>query len=399
MDIMKESAFNGKGAPATFITDDSEAEINIMKKIWPSNSNFLFIFHVGQAVWRWLWDSKNGIPNDSRRQLMSYFQSILYAESPACAKEAYLNAIGYIGSCIPTYPLWNAYLMQMWNRTELRCLAFRDESVKGHNTNNFSEVAIRIFKDEVLSRVRAYNVITLIDFCSTTLEGYSTRRLQEFANSRNPGPRLFLEKMKKNSLDSRNPINPEHLKKIQCNESQFSVLSENITYFVDVLSACCSCSAGRLGKFCKHQFAVNYYYNICGKNFPAVGAKEKHEIACLPLGQEAPPVAFYQQFRLNSYDIPTLDSCIDGIAPSTTQSFTASPSSEHDIQLETNEQQEKLIKAFRDTLEKFDPSGPAMEKALMRLKKISSEGQCESMLATLSSNVSLKKSSGVAIRV
>ncbi|GBN16337.1 hypothetical protein AVEN_75453-1 [Araneus ventricosus] len=40
-----------------------------------------------------------------------------------------------------------------------------------------------------------------------------------------------------------------------------------------------------------------------------------------------------------------------------------------------------------------------MEKALMRLKKISSEGQCESMLATLGSNVSLKKSSGVAIRV
>ncbi|GBN54706.1 hypothetical protein AVEN_206938-1, partial [Araneus ventricosus] len=38
MDIMKESAFNGKEAPATFITDDSEAEINAMKKIWPSSS-------------------------------------------------------------------------------------------------------------------------------------------------------------------------------------------------------------------------------------------------------------------------------------------------------------------------------------------------------------------------
>ncbi|GBM73947.1 hypothetical protein AVEN_29610-1 [Araneus ventricosus] len=105
MDIMKESAFKGKAAPATFITDDSEAEINAMKKIWPSSSNFLCIFYVVQTVWRWLWDSKNGIPNDSRRQLMPYFQSILYAESPACAKEIYLNANGYIGSCIPTYPL------------------------------------------------------------------------------------------------------------------------------------------------------------------------------------------------------------------------------------------------------------------------------------------------------
>ncbi|GBM73949.1 hypothetical protein AVEN_29611-1 [Araneus ventricosus] len=155
----------------------------------------------------------------------------------------------------------------MWNRRELWCLAFRNESVKGHNTNNFSEVAVRIFKDEVLSRVREYNVITLIDFCSTTLEGYYNRRLQKFANFRNPGPRLFLRKMKKKALDSRNPINPDTRKKILCNESQFSVLSGNVTYFVDVLSACCSCSAGKLGKFCKHQFAVCYYFNISCKNF------------------------------------------------------------------------------------------------------------------------------------
>ncbi|GBN32177.1 hypothetical protein AVEN_50765-1 [Araneus ventricosus] len=165
-----------------------------------------------QSVWRWLWDSKNGIPNDSRRQLMYYVQSILYAQFPACAKDANLNAIGYIGSCIPTYPLWNAHLMQMWNRRELGCLAFRNESVKGHNRNNFSEVTVRIFKDEVLPRVRAHNVITLIEFCSTTLEGYYIRRLQQFANSSNHGPRLFLEKMEKKALDSRNPINPEHVK-------------------------------------------------------------------------------------------------------------------------------------------------------------------------------------------
>ncbi|GBN11768.1 hypothetical protein AVEN_272703-1 [Araneus ventricosus] len=225
---------------------------------------------------------------------------------------------------------------------------------------------------KVLSHVRAYNVITLIDFCPTTLEGYYNRGLQEFANSRNPGPELFLEKMKKKALDSRNPINPEHVKKIQCNESQFSVLSENVIYFVDVLSAC-------------------------------FGAKEKTQNSLFSTGTRSSSSCILSAFRLNAYDIPTLDSSIDGIAPSTSQSFTACPSSEYDIQPETNsnkeEQREKLIKAFRDTLEKFDPSGPAMEKAMMHLKKISSEGQCETMLATLGSNVSLKKSSGVAIRI
>ncbi|GBN97209.1 hypothetical protein AVEN_248451-1 [Araneus ventricosus] len=87
------------------------------------------------------------------------------------------------------------------------------------------------------------------------------------------------------------------------------------------------------------------------ENFPAVGAKEKHEVACSALRHEAPPVGFYQP---NAYDIPKLDSSIDEIAPYTSQSFTVSPSSEHDIQPETNsnkeEQREKLIKAFRNCI-------------------------------------------------
>ncbi|GBN11552.1 hypothetical protein AVEN_246250-1 [Araneus ventricosus] len=94
LNILKESAFCNKGGPATFITDDSDAEISALKKTWPQSQHFLCIFHVGQAVWRWLWDSKNGIPNNYRKQLMSHFQQIMYAETPACAEEAYLNAVG-----------------------------------------------------------------------------------------------------------------------------------------------------------------------------------------------------------------------------------------------------------------------------------------------------------------
>ncbi|GBM16476.1 hypothetical protein AVEN_94959-1 [Araneus ventricosus] len=66
LNILKESAFCNKEGPATFITDDSDAEISALKKTWPQSQHFLCIFHVGQAVWRWLWYSKNGIPNNYR---------------------------------------------------------------------------------------------------------------------------------------------------------------------------------------------------------------------------------------------------------------------------------------------------------------------------------------------
>ncbi|GBO33720.1 hypothetical protein AVEN_235991-1 [Araneus ventricosus] len=74
-------------------------------------------------------------------------------------------------------------------------------------------------------------------------------------------------------------------------------------YFVDVSSACCSCSAGMLGKFCKHQFVVYYYYNVRSKNFPAFRAKKNMKQTCLALGQEAPSLEFYRPFRLDARDI------------------------------------------------------------------------------------------------
>ncbi len=44
------------------------------------------------------------------------------------------------------------------------CLAYRKPEMRGHNTNNFSEINVRLFKDYVLQRTKAYNDVALIDF-------------------------------------------------------------------------------------------------------------------------------------------------------------------------------------------------------------------------------------------
>ncbi|XP_055924404.1 uncharacterized protein LOC129956510 [Argiope bruennichi] len=79
LNILKELVFHRH---TTFITADLNIEVSALKKIWPESQHYLCIFHVGQALWRWLWDSKNGIPNNYRRQLVSQFQKIMYAETP-----------------------------------------------------------------------------------------------------------------------------------------------------------------------------------------------------------------------------------------------------------------------------------------------------------------------------
>ena len=75
------------------MTDNSSAEINALHNSWPNSRHLLCIFHVLQAVWRWLWEAKNSIPKESRKNLMQTFQKTLYADTIEKAEQAYLNTI------------------------------------------------------------------------------------------------------------------------------------------------------------------------------------------------------------------------------------------------------------------------------------------------------------------
>ena len=69
----------------------------------------------------------------------------------------------------------------------------RSHTQRGHHTNNFCELNVRLYKDLVLPRCNAYNMTTLVDFTVTKLESYYYNRLLTFAHSRNTDARLMLQ--------------------------------------------------------------------------------------------------------------------------------------------------------------------------------------------------------------
>ena len=75
------------------------------------------------------------------------------------------------------------------------CLAWWNEHHQGHHTNNFAEVTVRLYKDVVLCRAKAYNAVSLIDFTVQIMETYYRSRLQDLANGRVSGQRLLLDKL------------------------------------------------------------------------------------------------------------------------------------------------------------------------------------------------------------
>ena len=159
-------------------------------------------------------------------------------------------------SAAQQYPNWCARVVKYWERHELWCLAWRTPAHRGHNTNNYSEVTVRIFKDIVLSRVKAYNPVALVDFICTTMQHYYVKRLLLFAHSRVSTPLLDFMKMElKTAYCQPNDI-------ICLSTTEFEVRSEEAAnfYSVNMSYGVCSCPDGALGKFCKHQAAVTKYY-------------------------------------------------------------------------------------------------------------------------------------------
>lgn len=66
---------------------------------------------------------------------------------------------------------------------------------RGHSTNNYAEATIRLLKDVVLGRQKAYNVVALVDLVATVWEGYFSRRLLKHAYNRVAAHQVFYEKL------------------------------------------------------------------------------------------------------------------------------------------------------------------------------------------------------------
>ncbi len=165
--------------------------------------------------------------------------------------------------------------------------------MRGHHTNNFSEACVRVFKDIVLSRFRAYNEIALVDYTTQVFETYFQRRLLNFAHGRVSAAHLLLDKQLGSAayVKSRDEITP-----LDEEMSQFLVPSERHAgqfYTADTTIGSCTCHVGRTGQFCKHLTAVLKFFGESHSSFPPVSALDRHKAACLALGAKARPIEFY----------------------------------------------------------------------------------------------------------
>lgn len=304
--VLPKGAFCGRGlnGPKMCITDDCTAERTAIKNNWPDIELYLCIFHYLQSWWTWLWDSKQGIHKEDRPTIMQLVKNMVFTRSNAGLEEQYTKLVDCEHSIVQGYPKVIQRLKVFWERRFEWALSYRMDKLFRHNhTNNYAEAGVRVLKEIVFGRLKAYNLVQMFDFMTVTMEKYYTNRLLDIAHSRfRPGIALRYSSLHKSK---------DIVKVEQYSEPIYSVTEtlddDEVEFLLDMEIGTCSCLKGVHGAACRHQAAVTKKFNIHAVNIPPFFSKEaRRNFAILALGEKKVlDLNFYVNLREEVLPIPS----------------------------------------------------------------------------------------------
>lgn len=205
--ILPERAFFGRGemGPQVVMTDDCTALRQGVHAVYPQASLILCIFHLLQALWRWLWDAHNQIRKQDRPYLLNILKELIYAESSMELETRYQQI--HEDEVVSRYPNFKHHVSNIFTRRGTWALCLHQAAnlpLRGNVTNNFVESAMRVIKEQVFNRLKAFNVTQLFHFLVTRFTAYYERRLVDVANNRltNPAQSKYTGDVKDVNVDA-----------------------------------------------------------------------------------------------------------------------------------------------------------------------------------------------------
>ena len=284
--LPKKAFFNAENGPNIIMTDDCESQRQALTATWPKAKMLLCVFHVLQAFWTWLHDGKNKVHKEHRQVLMSKIKELVYAQSEQTLNSKYQQLAS--DSTVKLYPKFVQHIKNYWPKRERWALCFRSELMtRGNNTNNYAEAGIKVLKEQVFSRIKAYNLLEMVSFVIDVMEMYYQRRLLHLANNqidryitlRFCGLKLHtvpLETIKRHEGDL------DHIFYVNSRSER------GLIYTIDMHLGTCSCPQGINGAPCSHQAAISKYFHIYSINsIPTLFPERRRELATIALGKEA----------------------------------------------------------------------------------------------------------------
>lgn len=257
--ILPKQSFYGLGFPKVIITDDCEAERNSLQKSFSCSKLLLCKFHVLQAVMRYLWDSKNGISKNDRVSIYMIFRKTLNCFEVEEFVEEF-DSLLKLKSVLSNRKVLR-YFQNLKSTANNWAMCYRKTFItRGNETNNYCEATFRVLKDQILQRTKAFSIVQLFDYVTTSFEHYYLKKILDIINGRWEGSK----KKNKYYVDKKR-IDGLECTKVDCN--LYNVRSKEKEYIVNYELECCTCYVGKVGAPCKHQLAVVQKFALPSQQF------------------------------------------------------------------------------------------------------------------------------------
>ena len=158
--------------------------------------------------------------------------------------------------------------------------------MRGNQTNNYAEAGMRILKDLIFSRVKAYNLVQMFSFVTECLELYYTRKILSVAHNRYEHHiSLRFQGIKCSGIAK------GHIQQLDEANSTYLVNSQTergVKYLVDIKIGVCSCTAGQDGSPCSHQAAIVNHFHVASVNcIPTLSSTTRQQLAVIAVGSRA----------------------------------------------------------------------------------------------------------------
>ena len=184
--VLPSDAFYGNGAstgPQIIMIDDNTVEQAALSKCWPCAKILLCTFHFLQRRWTWLLEGRNKILQQDRISLMQSLRGLVYSNTEEELNARYKSLLS--SDTAKKYPHFIKNVSVLWEKKRLWAHCFRKLLlIRGNHTNNYAEAGMKILKELIFGRVRAYNLVQMFYFVVETLELYYKRKLVNIANNR-----------------------------------------------------------------------------------------------------------------------------------------------------------------------------------------------------------------------
>ena len=170
------SFYKSLSGPSDIMTDNCSKFYQSLYYNWPDVALLLWIFHILQQVWRWLYESCHDIAKNDRVITIKLFWKLVYAKDNEDYVSAYTVLFEY--NLTNKYSFCVKYFKDLCNISQrwARCF-WNEELTQGSNTNNYVKAQFLVMKDYLLKRQSQFNINKLFDKVTSELEDHYTTKV------------------------------------------------------------------------------------------------------------------------------------------------------------------------------------------------------------------------------